>query len=84
MRTLAVDLAKVLDVVACAQLYGYEEDVLSIALGKMTGPVDDAEIQEFANWYATDAGRSQGYGEQDRDAVLLILTAWRDQFAAHA
>ncbi len=74
-------LADVLDLVFCAQDYGFDHGILMQTFAKWAGTVTDAQIAAFADTYVTPEQRACGYTEEDRDAAVATLTAWRDKYA---
>jgi len=81
MRPLTVDLDSVLELVSCADDYGFNRDILVSAFAEWTGPVSDAEIAEYAAWFLTPEAEEQGYGQEDADEAQERLTEWRDKYA---
>ncbi len=80
MRKIEVDLSDILDLASTAETYG----LLHILpdLGRWSGPVSDAEIEEHASWYLSADAKVSGYTEEDYQIIGKKLTEWRDKYAA--
>lgn len=81
MRKVECDLKVILDLICCAEDYGFAKPMLLDGLAEITGPVTDAEIIEFAAEFMSLEMQEQGYGEEDQQSALERLTEWRDQYA---
>ncbi len=79
-REITISLGDILDLVSCADDYGHN-DAIFCAFAEMVGHhVSDEEIQEYADGFLTEESRAQGYGEEDRDASIVAIKEWRDQY----
>ena len=76
-RKVEFSLNDVLDLVGCANDYGFGHEILLSAFAKQSGWVTDEEIRAYTDWFVTPEAREQGYGEEDRDKQRERLTAWR-------
>lgn len=74
-------LDDVLDLVFCAQDYGFDHGIVMSTFAKWTGPVTDAQIAAFADGYVTPEQRARGYTDEDRQNAIERVTAWRDKYA---
>jgi hypothetical protein len=77
MTTITIDRSEILDLIACAQDYGFADDVLFSAFGEWIVYLSDDEISTFANGLLS----IEGYGEEDVDIVMTRLVEWRDRYA---
>lgn len=84
MRELKIDLSEILDLVSCAQDYGFADDVLMCSLYDFTGDVSDEEIKDFSASFLTPEMRAQGYSEEDQEQTAERVTEWRDTYRAAA
>ncbi|QHU99989.1 hypothetical protein [Synechocystis sp. CACIAM 05] len=81
MKTINVDLSDILELIHCAEVYGFANPVLLEAFAEMAGSVSDQEIIEFAQEkYLSDEARSQGYSEEDYKSAISVLTNWRNKY----
>ncbi len=76
MRKIEIDLDDILELVNCAEDYGFANDVLLNAFASFTVEVTDEEIKS----YATKLMEEDGYGQEDYDEAIEVLTTWRDRF----
>lgn len=81
-RKIETDLDNILDLIACADDYGHNNQVLMVSLAEITGYVTDKEINDYAAWYLTDEGRADGYSEEDVDSTTESLKNWRNRYCA--
>jgi len=80
MRKIEIDLRDILDLVNCAHDYGFSDNVLMSSFAEFTGPVSEAEIEEFARYFLTPAARREGYGQEDVGQAKERLTEWADKY----
>jgi len=79
-RKIETDLETILDLVNCAEDYGFRDDVLFTVFRDMTGWVTDEEIKAYADRFLTPEFRAQRYSEEDAESSTLRLTEWRDRY----
>lgn len=79
MRNIEVDLWDILDLVACAMDYGFNDDVLMCSFYDFAGDVSDEELREFADSYVTPEKLEEGYTMEDHAELLERVTEWRDK-----
>lgn len=76
-RTVTIEFEDLLDVVNCAETYGYDRAVLLDAIAAWCDRrVSDAEIDTYAACFLT----MKGYGVEDQRAAQVQLRAWRDRY----
>jgi hypothetical protein len=79
MRDCKVNLEDILDLVNCAEGYGFADDVFMDSMYQIAGDVSDEEISEFANILASQDGYSEEDREEEREDITERLTEWRDK-----
>lgn len=76
-REIKTDLENILSLTACASDYGFEDDVLFDAFGKMLdGKLTDDEIE----WYARSAEAEDGYDEEDYESIKERLKDFKNKY----
>jgi hypothetical protein len=76
LRIITIPLSEILDVVCCAEMYGFQDDVLMSALAYWAESVSDEEIHQFA----LDYSQKDGYTEEDYDAIVEKLHWWKEKY----
>ena len=77
MRKLEIELGNILDLIVCAEDYGFKDDVLFDSFAEMLGrELADAEIE----WYARDLENTEGYGEEDYESAKETLEEFKNQY----
>lgn len=76
-RRISIELNEVLDLVAAAVDYGYDEDVLMHTFYKFCEPVTEEEIIKFSELISV----ADGYSEEDGEEVGRRLTAWVSKYS---
>lgn len=79
-RKVEVDVFEILDLVSCADDYGFNDDVLMSALMGMCAEVSDEEIDEYCSFFTSEKGRAEGYSEEDAEEVFGRISVWRDKY----
>jgi len=80
-RAVVTDLHNILDLINCAETYGYGDEVFYDGMFEMIGKVSDGEIEVFAReQFLTDEARKQGYGEEDYENSIERLAELRDKY----
>jgi hypothetical protein len=80
-RKLSIELDDLLDLVNCAEDYGFADDVFLDAAAEWMGrKLSDAEIEEFAARYLTPEMEAKGYSEEDAGSTPESLRAFRDRY----
>lgn len=75
MRQITIELPEILDLVSCAEDYGFADDVFMCSMYEFCGDVSDAEISEFAQALAS----KEGYSSEDGEEASDRLTEWRNK-----
>ena len=79
-RKIETDLFEILDLILCAEGYGFGDDVFYVSMFNMIRPVSDEEITSFAE----NLRSKDGYGQDDYDDAIEQLTDLRDQYSHQA
>lgn len=79
MRTLKIELDKILDLISCAVDYSFERDVLFSSFAKMIGNKLTSEEIEIHSKSIMDL---EGYGEEDCEQIKERLTAFKNKYCA--
>lgn len=79
-REIKTALHNILDLVNCAEDYGFQDDVLMTAFRDMTGWVTDEEIEAFVQGFMTPEMQAKGFGEEDAEAARTRVTEWRNRY----
>ena len=80
MRKIEVDLESILDLINCAEDFGFAKTAFFSKMADLTGYVSDNEIHEYANDYLTDEMKAHGYTREDYNKAIETLTEWRDKY----
>ena len=77
MRKLSIELDHVLEIIACAKDYGFEDNVLFDALSDMIKKkLSDEEIES----YAKSVEEMEGYNRDDYFEIRQRLVNFRNKF----
>ena len=80
MRTITVDLSLILELVSCAETYGYNKSILLSGFAEMIDELTDSDIEQYVNKFLTPEFLQQGYGQEDVDSVRETLQTFRSQY----
>jgi hypothetical protein len=76
MTTVRVSKEEILDVLSCAEDYGYKKPIILQTLTAWYGPITEAEIDAFAAGYTEE----DGYAEEDidyaKENITEIFSRW--------
>lgn len=72
-----VEIDDILELVACADDYGFNTPMLMSALCDMCKPL---EIQDLVDHAQTFYGDQQGYCDEDREEIQSILIEWYGKY----
>jgi hypothetical protein len=76
-REIKTDLENILSLIACAEDYGFNKDVLFDAFRDMLDcKLTDDEIE----WYAISVKNTEGYGQEDYDAIKETLEYFKNKY----
>lgn len=73
-RKIETTLYNILDLIACAEGYGFADDVLMCALFKITGKVTDEEIKVFV--------KDNYLSAEDCQDIIARLKESRDKYGS--
>lgn len=77
MRKLKIELRDILELITCAEDYGFKDDVLFDSFADMLGrELTDEEIE----CYARELESLEGYGEEDYEDVKERLEEFKEQY----
>jgi hypothetical protein len=80
MRTVEVDLELILELISCADDYGYRKSILLSGFAEMVGELTDADIEEYVARFTTPEYLAQGYSEEDADNARECLSVFRSEY----
>lgn len=75
-RPITTDLHNILDLIVCAEGYGFKDDVLFTAFRDMIHSLSDEEIETFSREMAS----KDGYGDEDYEHAVEQLNEFRDKY----
>lgn len=74
IRNLTQD--DILSLIHCAETYGHTNNVCLYSLWDWASPVTEEDIER----YARDLSNEEGYGEEDYENAVEILTGYKNHF----
>ena len=78
-REIKTDLENILSLIACADDYGFADDVLFDAFRKMlNSKLTDEEIE----WYARLVESEEGYTDEDYEAIKQRLASFKNKYCS--
>lgn len=79
-REVSTNLSEVLDMVNCAEYYGFDDSMVLGFLAQVSGYVTNDEIKGYSERYLSKGYIEGGCEQSDCDEALQRLTEWRDQY----
>lgn len=79
-RIIKTDLFNILDLINCAETYGFGDDMFYAAMFDMIKPVGNLEIKEYSETYETPEMEELGYTREDALRVVEHLMKLRDKY----
>lgn len=79
-RTISTNLHNILDLVACAEDYGYGKSIFYSAMFEIMWPLSDLEIEVYAKRFLHPDMVAQGYGQEDYEVNKDTLTELRERY----
>lgn len=76
-RELKTDLENILSLIACAEDYGFKNNVLFDYFREL---LDGKLTEEEIEWYARTVESEDGYDEEDYEAVKEQLDEFKDRY----
>ena len=76
-REIKTDLENILSLIACAETYGYDDDVLFDAFRSM---LDSKLTESEIEWYARLVESEEGYTEEDYEAIKETLRRFKNRY----
>lgn len=77
-REITIPIESILDLISCAEDFGFNDSTLMSNLFKFMGnKLSDEEIKEFAESYLANGS---GYGEEDVEMITDTLTEQRNKY----
>lgn len=81
MRELTTTLDNILDLINCAEDYGFYDDVLLCAFANlMKYQLSDEEIENYAKIFLTPEYTKKGYSEEDYEAAIERLKEFKTTY----
>ncbi|MFA5026048.1 MAG: hypothetical protein WC503_06085 [Candidatus Shapirobacteria bacterium] len=80
MRPITIPLEELLDLLSCAEDYGFDDDIFYNFVFSYINPLTDEEIEEFAQTFLTEAAIRKGYGEEDYQNIKYKLTKLKETY----
>lgn len=80
MRKVNIDITEILNLITCAEDYGFKSEVLFSSFAAMLEKLSDDEIEEYCSYYTSSAGIEAGYSEEDSDNAKEILQQFREDY----
>lgn len=80
MRKLSIDITEILNLISCAEDYGFSDDVLFTYFASFLGDLSNEEIEEYCSYYTSNAGREAGYNEEDYEEVKEKLQQFKEDY----
>jgi hypothetical protein len=78
-REIKTDLENILSLIACADDYGFADDVLFDAFrGMLNSKLTDEEIE----WYARLVESEEGYTYEDYEAIKERLASFKNKYCS--
>ncbi len=82
MPTRLIDQDDILGLIATSRTYGHHNPICMGALVELASPITDEDIERYASRFLTSEMRSQGYTEEDYEAIKARLAGARARWAA--
>ena len=79
-RILEIKLDDILELICCADDYGYRNDVLFEAFSLLLTTLSDEEIENYASTFLSDESKKDGFSEEDYESSKKILLEFRNEY----
>lgn len=79
-RTVSIEVNEIIDLMCCAEDYGYDDPVLMDAFYDWVSPLTDERIEEYARSFLAENRQQQGYTEEDADSARRRLRDIRARY----
>jgi len=79
-RFVTIPLEELLDLLSCADDYGFDGDIFYDFVFSYINPLTEEEIEEFAQTFLTEEAKNRGYGEEDYHNIKNKLMELKEAY----
>lgn len=79
-REVTTTLQNILDLINCAESYGFGDDIFYDAMFSIIKPLSEEEIESYAKTFLTGEMIYMGYSQEDYDSAIETLIELNNKY----